>query len=80
MLNVFAIAALCALLAVELSAQLPALSPAHLNPAIAKLASGKTVMVKQGGNAQLKLGDAVPVSFKSAEAHVFGANGLRLNA
>lgn len=43
MLNVFAIAALCALLAVELSAQLPALSPAHLNPAIAKLASGKTV-------------------------------------
>lgn len=43
MLNVFAIAALCALLAVELSAQLPALSPAHLNPAIAKLVSGKTV-------------------------------------
>ena len=43
MLNVFAIAALGALLAVELSAQLPALSPAHLNPAIAKLASGKTV-------------------------------------
>ena len=43
MLNGFAIAALCALLAVELSAQLPALSPAHLNPAIAKLASGKTV-------------------------------------
>ena len=43
MLNVFAIAALCGLLAVELSAQLPALSPAHLNPAIAKLASGKTV-------------------------------------
>jgi 4-hydroxy-2-oxoheptanedioate aldolase len=43
MLNVFAIAALCALLAVELSAQLPALSPAHLNPVIAKLASGKTV-------------------------------------
>ena len=43
MLNVFAIAALCALLAVELSAQLPALSPAHLNPAIAKLAAGKTV-------------------------------------
>lgn len=43
MLNVFAIAAVCALLAVELSAQLPALSPAHLNPAIAKLASGKTV-------------------------------------
>ena len=43
MLNVFAIAALYALLAVELSAQLPALSPAHLNPAIAKLASGKTV-------------------------------------
>jgi len=43
MLNVFAITALCALLAVELSAQLPALSPAHLNPAIAKLASGKTV-------------------------------------
>jgi hypothetical protein len=43
MLNVFAIAALCALLAVELSARLPALSPAHLNPAIAKLASGKTV-------------------------------------
>ena len=43
MLNVFAIAALCALLAVELSAQLPALSPTHLNPAIAKLASGKTV-------------------------------------
>src|SRR5688500_2236207 len=43
MLNVFAIAALCALLAVELSAQLPALSPAHLNPAIAKLASDKTV-------------------------------------
>jgi 4-hydroxy-2-oxoheptanedioate aldolase len=43
MLNVFAIAALCALLAVELSAQMPSLSPAHLNPAIAKLASGKTV-------------------------------------
>ena len=43
MLNVFAIAAVCALLAVKLSAQLPALSPAHLNPAIAKLASGKTV-------------------------------------
>jgi 4-hydroxy-2-oxoheptanedioate aldolase len=43
MLNVFAMAALCALLAVELSAQLPALSPAHLNPVIAKLASGKTV-------------------------------------
>ena len=43
MLNGFAIAAICALLAMELSAQLPALSPAHLNPAIAKLASGKTV-------------------------------------
>ena len=43
MQNGFAIAALCALVAVELSAQLPALSPAHLNPAIAKLASGKTV-------------------------------------
>ena len=43
MLNVFAMAALCALLAVELSAQLPALSPAHLNPVIAKLGSGKTV-------------------------------------
>ena len=43
MLNVFAIAALGALLAGTLSAQLPALSPAHLNPAIAKLASGKTV-------------------------------------
>ena len=43
MLNGLAIAALCALLAVELSAQLPVLSPAHLNPAIAKLAAGKTV-------------------------------------
>jgi ABC-type sugar transport system ATPase subunit len=43
-----------------------------------KLPSGKTVMVKQGGNAQLKLGDAVPVSFRSADAHVFGADGLRV--
>jgi 4-hydroxy-2-oxoheptanedioate aldolase len=43
MLKVFSIAALCALLAVAVSAQLPALSPTHLNPAIAKLASGKTV-------------------------------------
>jgi ABC-type sugar transport system ATPase subunit len=43
-----------------------------------KLPSGKTVMVKQGGNAQVKLGDAVPLSFRSAEAHVFGVDGLRV--
>jgi 4-hydroxy-2-oxoheptanedioate aldolase len=34
------IAALCALFAATVSAQLPSLSPAHLNPAIAKLISG----------------------------------------
>ena len=43
MLNRFCIAALSVLLAATLSAQLPALSPAHLNPAIAKLASGKPI-------------------------------------
>lgn len=43
MLNRFCGAALCVLAAASLSAQLPALSPAHLNPAIAKLASGKAI-------------------------------------
>ena len=37
------VVALGVLLAVTLSAQLPPLSPAHLNPAIAKLASGKPI-------------------------------------
>lgn len=36
-------AAVCALLAGTLSAQLPPLSPAHLNPAIARLASGRAI-------------------------------------
>jgi ABC-type sugar transport system ATPase subunit len=43
-----------------------------------KLKSGRVVMIKQGGNAQLRLGDMVPVSFRSAEAHVFGTDGLRV--
>ena len=43
MLNRFCIAALGVLLAATLSAQLPALSPAHLNPAIAKLPSGRPI-------------------------------------
>jgi 4-hydroxy-2-oxoheptanedioate aldolase len=43
MLNRFCITALSVLLAATLSAQLPALSPAHLNPAIAKLASGRPI-------------------------------------
>jgi ABC-type sugar transport system ATPase subunit len=45
-----------------------------------KLGSGRVVMVKQSGNAQLKVGDAVPVSFRTAEAHVFGDDGLRMTA
>lgn len=37
------LATTCVLLAVTVSAQLPALSPAHLNPAIAKLSAGKPI-------------------------------------
>lgn len=42
-LRPLSIAAVCAVLAVTLSAQLPPLSPAHLNPAIARLASGRAI-------------------------------------
>src|SRR3990167_4226757 len=41
--GVSAVIAVCVLLASTLSAQLPPLSPAHLNPAIEKLASGKPI-------------------------------------
>lgn len=43
MLKMSVLATMCALLVVNLSAQLPALSPAHLNPAIATLAAGKPI-------------------------------------
>jgi 4-hydroxy-2-oxoheptanedioate aldolase len=43
MLKTSAVTAMCVLVVAAVSAQLPALSPSHLNPAIAKLASGKTV-------------------------------------
>jgi len=43
MVRLLYIAAISALLAGTLSAQLPSLSPAHLNPAIAKLASGRPI-------------------------------------
>jgi 4-hydroxy-2-oxoheptanedioate aldolase len=42
MIKMSAVAAMCLLVVAAVSAQLPALSPAHLNPAVAKLASGKT--------------------------------------
>ncbi|MBM3772017.1 MAG: hypothetical protein FJW27_12185 [Acidimicrobiia bacterium] len=43
MLKMCCLATMCALLAVTVSAQLPPLSPAHLNPAIAKLSAGKPI-------------------------------------
>ena len=44
-----------------------------------RLTSGKALMVKAGGTAQHKIGDTVPVSFRSTDAHVFGVNGLRVD-
>jgi 4-hydroxy-2-oxoheptanedioate aldolase len=41
--RLLSIVAICALLAGTLSAQLPGLSPAHVNPAIARLASGRPI-------------------------------------
>ena len=43
MLNRIHVVGVCALFTATLSAQLPPLSPAHLNPAIEKLASGRSI-------------------------------------